>query len=254
MNLVNANCDATCPKSKRELLKDLDVWEKSQGGKARPREDEIMKKNFDGPGWVGRNRKQFDELIANARKPVRRPATSTEEGEDGKQPSAEDDVAVAALDFAPKEQESSSGVQPLPDPPPQQTKGDNDDMPHPYENNSSALKTIRDKVDEVNRTGDTMHSLHPSLHFLSSASQNQTQQTPSQNESLSQPSPEEPQPQGHQDHPAEHHYESQEQKEAPSELPNHFAAAVKGPETRTVPMFQVPEEPVVDVENAAVGK
>lgn len=34
MNLWNANCDSRNPKSKQTLLRDLEVWEKTQGGRA----------------------------------------------------------------------------------------------------------------------------------------------------------------------------------------------------------------------------
>jgi E3 ubiquitin-protein ligase RAD18 len=34
MNLWNANCDSKNPKSKRVLLSELDIWERTQGGHA----------------------------------------------------------------------------------------------------------------------------------------------------------------------------------------------------------------------------
>ena len=97
VNLHNANCDALRPRSKRELLKDLDVWERTLGGLAPAVTgtaagnvsggggggggDEsttlidgkgsaaaaVMRKDFDGKGWARKNRNEFDELIAVAR-------------------------------------------------------------------------------------------------------------------------------------------------------------------------------------------
>ncbi|KAI9789438.1 MAG: E3 ubiquitin-protein ligase rad18 [Candelina submexicana] len=74
VNLWNANCDSSRPRSKRELLQDLDVWERSQGGHA-PNTNggvnggsSLMRKDFDGRGWAASHSEDFRQLIANARK------------------------------------------------------------------------------------------------------------------------------------------------------------------------------------------
>jgi len=73
VNLWNANCDSSRPRSRRELLADLDRWEKTLGGRSRDggagtEVSEVMKKDFDGAGWAKNHKSDFDELIANARR------------------------------------------------------------------------------------------------------------------------------------------------------------------------------------------
>lgn len=67
-NLYNANADSLRPRTNRELLRDLDTWERSQGGRATVKEPAPKKKEFDGKAWAQGNRNQFDELIREARK------------------------------------------------------------------------------------------------------------------------------------------------------------------------------------------
>ncbi|KAJ5122347.1 E3 ubiquitin-protein ligase rad18 [Penicillium atrosanguineum] len=71
MNLWNANCDSRNPKSKKELLKELTIWEKTQGGAQIPfasNADEIARKDFDRERWSSSHDDDFKRLIANARK------------------------------------------------------------------------------------------------------------------------------------------------------------------------------------------
>ncbi|PYH96423.1 DNA repair protein [Aspergillus ellipticus CBS 707.79] len=71
MNLWNANCDSRTPKSKRELLRELDIWERTQGGFAQPSGDNnngVMRKDFDASAWSTSHDDDFKRLIANARK------------------------------------------------------------------------------------------------------------------------------------------------------------------------------------------
>ena len=74
VNLVNANCDAARPRTKRELLQDLDVWERSQGGLAGNGNGSsdgvgtVMKKDFDGAAWASNHDTDFQRLIAQARR------------------------------------------------------------------------------------------------------------------------------------------------------------------------------------------
>ncbi|GBF60910.1 postreplication repair E3 ubiquitin-protein ligase [Trichophyton mentagrophytes] len=72
MNLWNANCDAINPKSKRDLLRDLDVWERTQGGLAASQASSransaIMKKDFDVTAWSQSHDDDYRKLIAEAR-------------------------------------------------------------------------------------------------------------------------------------------------------------------------------------------
>ncbi|PKY05590.1 postreplication repair E3 ubiquitin-protein ligase rad18 [Aspergillus campestris IBT 28561] len=70
MNLWNANCDSKSPKSKRELLHELAVWERTQGGNATSADsgNAVMRKDFDATAWSTSHDTDFKQLIANARK------------------------------------------------------------------------------------------------------------------------------------------------------------------------------------------
>lgn len=80
LNIFNSNCDAheSVRKSKAQLLRELDEWENTQGGKADNRESKIMKKNFDGNGHMKSHKSDFDDLIAKARQ-KRTPQKAEEE-------------------------------------------------------------------------------------------------------------------------------------------------------------------------------
>lgn len=73
MNLWNANCDAKNPKTKDELRRDLDIWERTQGGAA-PQSgipsgpNAVMAKTFDAAAWSANHGDDFKRLIENARK------------------------------------------------------------------------------------------------------------------------------------------------------------------------------------------
>lgn len=80
VTLWNANCDATKPKSKSELKKELGVWERTQGSMAGSSKQDsgaqIRDKDFDGKAYSTKHDDSFKQLIANARKkPAVRPAT-----------------------------------------------------------------------------------------------------------------------------------------------------------------------------------
>ncbi|KAF2103442.1 DNA repair protein rad18 [Rhizodiscina lignyota] len=79
VNLYNSNADSSTPKSNRELLRELDLWERSQGGRAPARDALSKKKDFDGKAWMEGNKSQFDELIREARK--KRQVPSKKEGQ-----------------------------------------------------------------------------------------------------------------------------------------------------------------------------
>lgn len=78
VNLYNANADSTRPRTTRELLRDLDTWERSQGGRATLRDTKTKEKDFDGQAWARDNKDQFADLIAQARA-MRKSAPSTDE-------------------------------------------------------------------------------------------------------------------------------------------------------------------------------
>ena len=73
MNLWNANCDAKNPKTKEELRRDLDIWERTQGGAALQSgppsgPNAVMAKTFDAAAWSTNHDDDFKRLIENARK------------------------------------------------------------------------------------------------------------------------------------------------------------------------------------------
>lgn len=74
VTIWNANCDAAQPRRRAELLHDLDVWERTQGGKApltsRAAQTAmaIKDKDFDGSAWASKHEDSFKDLVANARK------------------------------------------------------------------------------------------------------------------------------------------------------------------------------------------
>ncbi|KAM3507350.1 hypothetical protein MY10362_001803 [Beauveria mimosiformis] len=75
LTIWNANCDAAAPRRRAELLRDLDVWERTQGGKAPPPRraaaqaaHAVKDKEFDGAAWAIRHEGSFKDLIADARR------------------------------------------------------------------------------------------------------------------------------------------------------------------------------------------
>lgn len=73
MNLWNANCDAKLPKTKLALLRDLEIWERTQGGMAPNMgppsgPNAIMAKSFDAGAWSTSHGDDFRRLIEDARK------------------------------------------------------------------------------------------------------------------------------------------------------------------------------------------
>lgn len=73
VNIVNANADSSRPKTKREMLRELDVWDRSTGrsiatsGSDFSTAGSIMSKDFDGAAWSANHKSDFDELVAKAR-------------------------------------------------------------------------------------------------------------------------------------------------------------------------------------------
>ena len=76
VNLVNANCDSSKPKTKRELIHELESWDKTQGRQilsncnGTSSASSVMSKNFDGAAWSNNHDHSFKALIAQARRKV----------------------------------------------------------------------------------------------------------------------------------------------------------------------------------------
>jgi hypothetical protein len=73
VTLWNANCDSKNPKSKGELKKELDIWERTHGGGASApsrgnQGGSIRDKDFDGTAWARKHDDSFKQLIAEARR------------------------------------------------------------------------------------------------------------------------------------------------------------------------------------------
>jgi E3 ubiquitin-protein ligase RAD18 len=153
LNVYNSNCDAddSVRKNKRQLLKELEEWEQTQGGRADTRESKIMKKDFDGDGYAKSHKSDFDDLIAQARQKRGTPKTDGEDATkqsttaDGQHP----DSAVGTEGTLQhlSSNESRSNTHPL------------SSTHNPYENNESALASIRAKVEEANNTSSRLPNL-----------------------------------------------------------------------------------------------
>src|SRR5438045_3287776 len=78
VTLWNANCDASKPRKKVDLLRDLETWERTQGGRAAAANSglntgsQLLHKDFDNVGWATKHDQSFQELIANARKSLKK--------------------------------------------------------------------------------------------------------------------------------------------------------------------------------------
>lgn len=83
VDIYNSNSDSSRPRSVKDLLKDLETWERTQGGLASAQGSSIatgvMKKDFDHEDWKDRHKDHFNELIASAR--ARRSAPTKEREE-----------------------------------------------------------------------------------------------------------------------------------------------------------------------------
>lgn len=80
VNLWNANCDSRTPRSKRELLKELEIWERTQGKQIANNLglNGVMAKDFDGDAYVKSNKNDFDDLIRKAREKAKAKKAETD--------------------------------------------------------------------------------------------------------------------------------------------------------------------------------
>ncbi|KAF2273033.1 DNA repair protein rad18 [Westerdykella ornata] len=122
LHLWNSNCDASEDnrKSKRDLLRELDVWERTRGGRASATEPIVMRKDFDGKGHAEAHKSQFDELIAAARAKRGVPKAKEDNGD--------------ATTATPGEE------------PQHEAQQDAEDMPQPTEETETGVSTIRAQV------------------------------------------------------------------------------------------------------------
>ncbi|KAB5572102.1 hypothetical protein GE09DRAFT_657574 [Coniochaeta sp. 2T2.1] len=76
VTIWNANCDSAHPKSRAELLRDLDTWERTMNKTpsayaAQTAPPQVKDKDFDGASWSTNNDSSFKDLIAKARQSKR---------------------------------------------------------------------------------------------------------------------------------------------------------------------------------------
>lgn len=263
VNLWNANCDSNQPRTKREVLQDLDSWERTQGGRAptvNGMASSIMRKDFDGDEWASRNKDDFSRLIADARrkKSTTAPApdnpAETQERGTGKENTenlgfnSSVDAAHDTPDGAKDEAEETSSTA------------------QPYSNNPEAIASIRSKVAAANAgkeitplinaefespsTNDKLehqsehqaqwaHSEHPTRHSAIPA--NTAEPCPAANHEALLSQAHFGLDERRHSH-AEHHGGVQGEE---CELPEHLTAANK---SKKVPMFMIPAEPVTDID------
>lgn len=204
LNIHNSNCDAdeSVRKTKRQLVKELEEWENTQGGRADTKESKVMRKDFDGNGYAKIHKNDFDDLIAQARMKRATPAASDKQATNGEtgstmqhegQPHLEPLPVVSGSVPGTKEQTPESilesGVEP-------QEPHMNHGLPP---TNTNGL--------EYAHTNNSTGSHQPVRTEVSTA--------------------------------------------APSEPPLGIQNPLGSPETRRVPMFAMPEEPVKEVDTSA---
>ncbi len=83
MNLWNASCDSSNPMTKRELLRELGVWDRTQGRQIANAQGPsgVMAKDFDAEGWTKSNKDDFADLIKKAKmKPLKPVPTESKDG------------------------------------------------------------------------------------------------------------------------------------------------------------------------------
>jgi E3 ubiquitin-protein ligase RAD18 len=220
VNLWNANCDSSNSRTKRELLHDLDTWERTQGGRA-PTTNQgygIMRKDFDGNSWANKNKVDFKRLIADARRKKTTTPPNPEPDQQGRKPAPTSDREEG------EEPDHSKGsAAPAPDQEAAQVQPKVNQERPPYIN------------------GLSPQPLESSRHFTNNTEPNPVQQerTPPANdyenlvpsESI-----------GLTREESHDYHVNHNEGTAPCELPSHVATS----SVRKVPMFSLPQESSTD--------
>lgn len=220
VNLWNANCDSSNSRTKRELLHDLDTWERTQGGRA-PTTNQgygIMRKDFDGNSWANKNKDDFSRLIADARRKKTTAPPKSEPEQQGEKtapkPDQEksDEPDHSTVSSCPALEQQATQVQP------------SDNQNPPSQSN-----------------GLSPYSMDTSEYFkhINGLSAAQQEQTPPAigNDTLVPPAPiGMPRKESHDYHVNQH------EGSEPCELPSHLATS----SVRKVPMFSLPQESSTD--------
>jgi len=245
-NIWNANCDSRNPKSKPELLNELRKWERTQGGQAREVEGAgIMKKDFDANAWQTSNRDDFSKLIEQARKKkttkARDAGETADQGEKEK-PAAENDTlassSIKANGHAPEPMDEGEDKDTHADA--DGTQPQSPDAYHPYQNNSEALASIREKVSALNANEHVEPVMNAGFKMTDARARTEDAAPPQSSQRTASSS------HAVAPRPRPHPPPAALLKQA-SSLGDHFAEAQ---DTRRLDMFRVPEDPVSDCEEA----
>ncbi|KAH7411271.1 hypothetical protein BKA64DRAFT_377494 [Cadophora sp. MPI-SDFR-AT-0126] len=116
ITLWNANCDARKPRTKGELKRELEFWERTQGGRAQTSAYgqssgiQVKDKDFDGKAYSSTHDDSFRKLIANARKKPTVKTSTPEASTSGSQTpmvpagASKEDVEMKESGVGPKDQ------------------------------------------------------------------------------------------------------------------------------------------------------
>ncbi|KAK4574888.1 E3 ubiquitin-protein ligase rad18 [Recurvomyces mirabilis] len=257
VNLWNANCDSNQPRTKRELLHDLDSWERTQGGKAPTASNmstNVMRKDFDGGGWANKNKDEFSRLIADARRKKSNPESTPDQSK----VDTSDEFAKPALDG---DEDNSPHFDSAAANPPTSQKHSSS----PYADNPDAMASIREKVEAANagrhieplmNQGFENTALNATKHHTSSKpvahahahahASTLSPATPSvpgtENEAMMSEGFRQIREASNDEHTVN------QRTGSPCVLPAHMHNS-----TRQVPMFELPSEPVNDIDGAGEG-
>lgn len=240
VNIWNANCDSQHPRTKKELLRDLDIWERTQGGKAPSNSGHMngfMRKDFDGAEWASKNKDEFSKLIADARR---------------KERNSNNNIPAPCSDLLEKNNGNNSHKPNSPSQPvPSMLKPDS----QPYAENPEALDSVRAKVEALN-AGETIAPMMNEgfrVNIGTTESEgpvllNINTLEDTAEESIAVPGTENPTLLG-QSHFGNYsptirdEHAVNKNTGTPCDLPTHLQSS-----SRTVGMFKMPEEPLTDLD------
>ena len=106
VNIVNANADSATPKSKREMLRELDLWDRSTGRQIANNSSDssnpgsVMRKDFDGAAWAASHHSEFEDLISKARLKSKDSSITKDSTSDATIP-AEEEIPKTAMALPP---------------------------------------------------------------------------------------------------------------------------------------------------------
>jgi len=180
-----------------------------------------MAKDFDATAYATNNKDDFSRLIEEARKKAKAAPKTTEiksmEGHNGADQPAGSSGGDKMTDY---------------------------EQRHPYENNDEALSAVRDKVEAASQGEPVELTQNDAFR-----DENEAAETSIMTNSSTKPPEAENEALLSQAHFGAQHHRSGAEAET-CNLPEHL----KGQPRKKLPMFKMPEEPVVDVEDDPIGQ